>query len=211
MITQRTLFWFALFSIYSAFTFWYTNTEGPLTDAEIDAYLQQYPDEDQGVDRQVLEQFMRTDTGRQFIMINLLDYNETPTGKFSEQTPEELLGHYMEYMYPELFQRASHPIFAGRSVGAAMDVQGIEGATVWDSGALMRYRSRRDLLEIATNPVFAERHDYKLAALTKTIAYPVEVGLSLADPRFHFAVMLLIIGLLVDRLMSKPGKAESER
>ena len=82
-----------------------------------------------------------------------------------------------------------------------MDVVGIEGAERWDTAALMRYRSRRDLLEIALNPIFAGKHDFKTAALDKTIAYPVETQVYLSDPRFLLALILLAALGLLDLLI----------
>jgi hypothetical protein len=40
------------------------------------------------------------------------------------------------------------------------------------------------MVEIASNPVFAERHQHKRAALKKAIAFPVENRLYYSDPRF---------------------------
>ncbi len=82
-----------------------------------------------------------------------------------------------------------------------MDIVGIEGAEQWTSAALMRYRSRRDLLEIALNPVFAGKHDFKMAALDKTIAYPVEAQLYLSDPRLLLLLILLAAISLLDLLI----------
>ncbi len=200
----RALLWLVLSAIYASFVFWYTNTGGPLSDEEIQTFLESFRENNSGTfsgeaDIAIIEHFMRSDTGNQFIMVNVLDLNESPTPIDGKSTPEERLGHYMEYMYPALFSRASHPIFAGSAIAPSMDLVGIEGAENWDQGALMRYRSRRDISEIASNPLFNERHDHKLAALTKTIAYPVEVQISLADPRFHLALILLIIGLVLEK------------
>ena len=96
----------------------------------------------------------------------------------------------MEHMYPELLKRASHPIFSGNAVFYSMDVLGIEGAERWTQAALMRYRSRRDIVEIASNPVFQGKHEFKIAALDKTIAYPVETQLYLSDPRLLLLLVL---------------------
>ena len=152
----------------------------------------------------VLELFMRSDTGDDFIMVNLLDMNETPpdlpaTGPDAD--PMELTNHYMEHMYPELFKRASHPLLIGRAVADAMDISGIEGASHWDQGALFRYRSRRDIIAIATNPAFDERHDYKMAALTKTIAFPVEPVLHPGDARIIIGLIVFSFFSLLDMLL----------
>ena len=83
----------------------------------------------------------------------------------------------------------------------AMDVVGIEGADQWGRGALFRYRSRRDIVAIATNPAFSERHDYKIAALTKSVAVPVEPIINLGDARIVVALVLFSIGSLLDMLI----------
>jgi hypothetical protein len=55
-----------------------------------------------------------------------------------------------------------------------MDIVSAEGMEDWDNVAVVRYRSRKDLLEIGLNPIFDERHLYKIESLEKTIAIPVE-------------------------------------
>lgn len=149
---------------------------------------------------------MRTDTGDDFVMVNLLDMNESPpdlpaTGPGAD--PMQLINHYMEHMYPAQFKRASHPIFFGNAVADAMDISGVEGASHWDQGALFRYRSRRDLIAIATNPAFDDRHDYKMAALTKTIAFPVEPRLNIGDVRIVLGLLLFSIFSLLDMLFAR--------
>ena len=64
---------------------------------------------------QRLRKFMEEDDGKDFFMVNFLDYNESPetmpaTGKGASSS--NLMNYYMEYMYPEMFKRASHPIFS---------------------------------------------------------------------------------------------------
>ena len=93
----------------------------------------------------------------------------------------------------------------GSAVYPAMDVVGIEGAETWDQAALFRYRSRRDLLEIVTNPAFSGEHHFKTAALDKTIAYPIETQLYLSDPRLLLGLILLALTALVDLWRSSRG------
>jgi len=101
----------------------------------------------------------------------------------------------MEYLLPALLARASHPVFFGVTVGKSVEVVGIENAETWDRGALVRYRSRRDLLDIVTNPDFRGRHHFKVAALEKTIAYPIETPFFPGDLR-------LLLGLVAALLIS---------
>jgi hypothetical protein len=51
------------------------------------------------------------------------------------------------------------------------------------------------MLDIATNPAFRANHSYKIAALDKTIAYPIEPVINLGEPRFLVALILLVIAL----------------
>jgi hypothetical protein len=109
----------------------------------------------------------------------------------------------MDYMWPALLARACHPVAFGEAAGASLDVLGIEGAGHWSQGALMRYRSRRDMMEIATNPAFREAHVYKFAAMAKTIAFPIDPWGQLGDPRLVLFGVLAVVGLSLDRILSR--------
>ena len=65
----------------------------------------------------------------------------------------------------------------------------------------MRYRSRRDMLEITADPRFGERHEYKMAGLEKTIAFPVKPTLYLSDPRLLLALILFAFTSLIDLIV----------
>lgn len=198
---RAVVLWAVSVSIYAAFFAWYTNLSGPLTDQEVEERLQLMRDRNAAPERiAVIEGFMRSDTGDDLVMINLLDMNEAPpvlpaTGSGADA--DELMDHYMEHMYRELLTRASHPVFFGIAVADAMDIQGMDGGSHWERAGLVRYRSRRDLLDIALDPRFSERHDYKIGALAKTIAYPVEPTLHPGDPRLLLALLLTAITAVI--------------
>ncbi|NND83130.1 MAG: hypothetical protein HKN50_11935, partial [Gammaproteobacteria bacterium] len=105
---------------------------------------------------------------------------------------------YMEHMIGELLSRASHPVIIGTAPFTAIDLVGIEGAESWDQGAFFRYRSRRDFMHIIANPMTLDKHRFKLAALEKTIAYPIETSLYLGDPRLLLGLLILAITALLD-------------
>ena len=112
-------------------------------------------------------------------------------------------------MYPALFFRACHPVAFGSAATTAVDVWGIDGARTWSQGALMRYRSRRALMEIATNPEFNGPHEFKIAAMNKTIAFPLDPWTQVGDPRLLLGLILLIIALLFGR--RAPAKKRRRR
>jgi hypothetical protein len=133
--------------------------------------------------------------------------HETPLpieGVAPGMTSDEVLAKYMEFMTPALFSRACHPVLYGRAAAQALEMFGIEGVRDWSVGAGMRYRSRRDMLEIATNPGFQGPHEFKVASMRKTIAFPIDPWFQLGDPRLILALLFLVIGLGVSwRLASR--------
>ena len=211
----RLLLWLIPALLYGAFAFWYTNTGGPLTGEEIARHLARF--QAMGYDQaqlQAVERFMREDQGRQFLMVNAIDLkdalNETQApGKGQGETPQRLMDSYMAFMLPALTSRACHLAFLGSAVGQALDLAGIEGAENWDVAGVMRYRSRRDLVEITSDPAFEESHAFKVAALAKTIAYPVEAPFHPGDLRFLLGITLLALVALLHLLFfrRKPGGA----
>ncbi|MEM6709662.1 MAG: hypothetical protein AAF648_12840 [Pseudomonadota bacterium] len=205
------ILWIGASVLWCLFTYWYTNTAGPLQPEEIDAYLDALRSREDGslragsdgVDEASMRRFLEADDGGQFIMVNLLDLNDSPPtvpGADPGESAASLLGRYMEFMYPALFRRACHPIWAGRVAGPAVDLIGVPDGGHWEQAALMRYRSRRDLMDIASNPEFAGRHDFKMAALTKTIAVPTVNQLSFSDPRWLLASLLVTVCALLTLL-----------
>ena len=203
-MSTRLIIWLFPALLYAFFLFWYTDLKGPLSDAEVDAFVATMTAN--GSDPEVIafiEKFAREDSGKQFLMVNNIDYNEHPPetpGAEPGESAEQLMGRYMEHMIPALLKRACHPMLMGSAVYPSMDLVGIEGAEIWDTGALFRYRSRRAFLEIVTNPDFKGKHHFKTAALDKTIAYPIEPDLYLGDPRLLLGLILLALTALVDLL-----------
>jgi hypothetical protein len=205
--------WISLLVIYSSFFIWYIDIGGKLSDEEIQYYADKFESNALKDGRvleprimELLQKFMEEDSGKQFLMVNVIDMSENPTfpdGTVSEESADNLMNEYMEHMYGEILKRASHPVFMGSSVNNSMDLVGIENAEVWETAALFRYKSRRAFLEIVTHPDMNSKHKYKIAALEKTIAFPVETQLYLGDPRLLLGLIFLIIGLLVRPIARK--------
>ena len=198
MIRPRTA-WLALLVAWLAFFGWYTSFEGPLTAEEVATVLQRAEASDAAPeDIAKMRRFLESDTGDDFVMVNLIEMNDPPPrmeGVPEDASAQDLMDRYMEHMYPELFKRASHPVLFGQATAPALDIWGIDGADRWTTAGLMRYRSRRDMLEIAGNPDFRGPHEFKIAAMNKTIAFPADPWLQTGDPRLLLALLLTILGL----------------
>ena len=183
---------------YAIFYTWYTGFGGPLSPEEIEMYLERIEQgDDADPERQErLRTFLEEDTGSDFVMVNAILMRDEPLreeGVRADETSQEVLNRYMAYMWPALLKRACHPVLLGQAVAPAMDVWGIENAERWTTAGLMRYRSRRDLMEIAATPEFNGPHVFKIAAMEKTIAFPVETQLNLGDPRLLLGLLLFSV------------------
>ncbi len=184
-MTRTRWIWAILTGLYVALFSWYTSFGGPLTDQEIAHYIGLIESRELAPPPErvaMLRKFMEEDTGDDFVMVNLIDMYETPLqieGVEPGETSDEVLAKYMAYMLP---------------ANSAMDLMNADGMEQWSQGAGMRYRSRRDVLEISSNPAFAGSHEFKIAAMAKTIAFPIDPWLQLGDPRFVLALLLGVIG-----------------
>lgn len=208
---QRITVWLGVLIVYGIFFLWYTDLGGKLSASEIAMFTEKMQanraaDDPASQDAAAamelsaeLQRFMTEDSGRQFFMVNNIDLSEHPApiaGAEPGETAPGLMRRYMEHIMPQLLQRACHPVFIGEVVLSALDVAGVDNAKNWDQAVLMRYKSRRAFMEVVTNPKMRGKHEFKIAALDKTIAYPVETSLYLGDPRLLLGLLLVVLGLV---------------
>lgn len=207
-VLSRFRAWIVLGLLYGVFFFWYTSFGGPLTDEEI-AYYESVL-RDAGGDEESFahwSDFMRTDTGDDFAMLSAIDYKDVADpvpGLAPGATGREASGKYIAANGGMAMRNATHPILGGTAAADTIDVWGIEGAARWDQGVLIRYRSRRDLMNLIVARISEQAredqnsHDYKVAGMEKTIAYPLDPWFYLGDPRLVFGLAFLVIGLALE-------------
>jgi hypothetical protein len=121
-MTSRRKLWLGSVLLYALFVSWYTDFDGPLTEAEIQAFIVKTQDRDLGGDpsaRGALLEFLRNDTGQQFLMFNAVDLAKNPPemeGAPPDADAETLIDLYMEHMIPGS-ALASKPSRRGREIG----------------------------------------------------------------------------------------------
>jgi succinate dehydrogenase flavin-adding protein (antitoxin of CptAB toxin-antitoxin module) len=191
--------WILVPIAYLAFALWYFNWSGPLSPEEVESFLAVIDQQEAGnyTDRDVFRQFLEEDDGKEFVMVNLVQFHqggiEHPvTSELT--TGRELVESYFQPFALALFKRGGHPVFQARTVGGPIDTWNADENKPFAATAMMRYRSRRDMLELVVAPAFADGHIYKLAAIERTISYPTQYVLttSLRPPAAGLIVLLLL-------------------
>lgn len=189
--------WGSALALYLAFRLWYDNWRGPLTKAEIDSFLDSVRGKfEGGNDPAVLRAFLEADDGREFVMLNLVKIE--PGMVADPETGEAVAGAAMMRRYSDpfvrrLIGRGGHPGMVGRKVGPYIDAWNVEADPGWSIFGLMRYRSRRDLIRMAADPLFAKVHPHKLLGIPVTFSFPTQRQVSVyASPRLTVALVLAL-------------------
>ena len=196
--------WVTALQVYLAFRAWYDGLRKPLTADEVAEYtrlLEQRADME-SVDMAVMRKFLEEDDGKEFIMMNLLQYNPSPmkhpdTGQ--DVQADSVLQEYFRPFMGQVIRRAGHPVIAGRAVGGYLDAWNTPPDPGWHGAGLIRYRSRRDIIELSlASAKFQNLHKYKVAALKQTISFPTHTQMGLyASPRVTVAMALALTAALL--------------
>jgi len=186
--------------LYGLFLFWYGGRGAPLTPSEVDALLaevQRNAGGEGSADSEMLLALRRVgeaDDGREFYMLNLMRHREKavyPDGLDYDYDVQAAEQRYASGILPRLLKRAALPVFVGTPTGLFLQPQ---GADVWDQVGIVRYRSRRDFLEMVAEPGMSAVGVHKWASLEKTQVFPVRPMLSLIWLRGTAAVLLALLG-----------------
>ena len=140
-----------------------------------------------------IRKFLKRDDGKQFFMVNLVELKQKPDpveGVPADVSSPEMLRRYTNgWFMRALMSRAGWFVFMASPKAGPFEMWGVEPAARWSAFGIVRYRSRRDLMEMISRPEFHEGHVFKLAAIESTIAYPTQGLLILAPP--------LVMGLMI--------------
>ncbi|MEO1638535.1 MAG: hypothetical protein AAFU41_04735 [Pseudomonadota bacterium] len=179
--------WLLLALFYGAVLAWHQPLRGPLTEAEVrTAFGENFDAIQSGVvpAGARLADFFLEDDGRPFYMINL---NAPATS--DEAAAEALI--YGQFMLPRLLSRASYPVASLGVITGLTNSLGA-GADDFDDLIVVRYRSRRDLLEVIATPEFREAATHKAASLEGWVSAPASGSAGVSLPLYLLLVLLAI-------------------
>jgi len=203
-MTASRIRWGILVLVYLVFHFWYGGNGNALTSSEVTRYVELA----EGLGPKAAESFKdfaQSDDGREFVMVNLNLYRDFPVyqdGRITGESSEKVEAKYTSQMLRELLLRGSHPLVS------VVPIQNFPGEgevtrTLWDRATMVRYRSRRDFLDIALTTDFHENVQHKWAALEKTHSLPSTPLIWGVGVRLIPFLALLCLGLILDRLLDR--------
>lgn len=190
-------------AIYLAFIAWYGGHGTPLASGEADALLAQIharASNDAAPDGRLFEelkQLVASDDGNEFFMLNLINYRAKalyPAGSGYGDDPLEADARYNRAIAPFLLKHGGVPVFLGTPQGRFIDEA---GDTQWQRVAIVRYRSKRDLLEMVLDLAGQNVAVHKWASIEKTQVFPVKALFSFVSVRGAVGVAFLALGLLL--------------
>lgn len=201
--------WAAALAGYLAFHVWYVGVRGPLTPEEIEAHVARLAASPMAPAPErlaLLRAFLEADDGREFFMLNLVRVRREPVtapGASAPAPARQVLDGYTRHFMPALFRRAGHPAFFGRAAGGYLEQWGVAPDPGWSFGAAIRYRSRRDMIELVNDPRFADAHAFKRAAIEQTFAFPTAPGMVVVGPRVWVGLALALVAALAQLALGR--------
>lgn len=90
---------------------------------------------------------------------------------------KDMMAAYSKAFIPRLTKHGGHPALAARKVGGYVDAWMVGADPGWSIVGFMRYRSRRDMLEMVLDPTFKGAHKYKLLGVAETFSFPTQTFL----------------------------------
>jgi hypothetical protein len=188
--------------LYLIFWAWHSPWEKKLTRAEIDRYMARIqklplpPGEVNDLAPRV-RRWAEADNGKEFYMFNLIRYfpelRKFPGAPDFKGTPQECNAHYMKSLKPLWLSHAAYPRLNG--VTQSESFISIQPERTWSQMTIVRYRNRRTLLKLLSNPAFGALEPYKFMAMELDLV-PVSGNTVFPDMRWLLGGAFIIIFLL---------------
>jgi len=199
--------WVAILGLlFLVFSTWYGGNGKPLTPEEGTELLRQlrasYADtsDNQSGFADNIEDMIAEDDGKEFYAVNL---EQLKSGEQAEAADRA----YGRVVFPLLLKRGGHPVFVSYREGLMLGEYGNEV----DRVAVVRYRSLRDLINMAKDPAMIAGSHHKFDALDHTEVFITRPAITFMHIRLTIALILLLVGWcslkLIDIISSKRAPA----
>jgi len=181
--------------IFLAFMYWYQWGVGTLTQSEVETYMATLEAQTQVPgprhDLGALRKFLEEDDGKPVYTVNMYEFHEV--ADYSEDsgfsgTGEEAYDRFSSVMIPLMTKRGSHPVYGSNWAD--------EASSNWDRIVIVRYRSRRDLVDLFATDAFANASLHKWASLRSHERMLVQ-AIHIPDGRYIAFLLALIVGVVI--------------
>ena len=205
-LLRRRWPWTLVALLYAGFLVWHQPWLVPrLSAAEVEAAFEGRLGSAKihGDDKARLKAFFASDDGQSFYNLNLMRFSERAIYLDGKPRPGISSGSdandaYSRVVIPLLLQRGSYPVLATSKISNLL-LEAAPGADFFQEVAIVRYRSRRDMLDMILDPDYIAGAPHKFASLAQNVAVPTRsvlvADLSLFVPLFLVALALLLSGL----------------
>jgi len=194
---SATLIWLIALLTYALFYCWYIGFRSRVTPAEIERTMAIL---DAGLVDETrkshLRHFLANDDGKDFVMVNLLELAK-PRKESSKN-----LNAYQKIFLGQLLRKAGHPILIARAASGNIENVACQEFDNWTAAGMVRYRSRRDLIEILPATIGSEHHELKLSALDKTFAFPASPWFVVGGPKLLVPLLIALIAAVTQLSVS---------
>jgi len=186
---SAVMIWIIAVLAYVAFWFWYVGFQKKVTPQEVAATLSIFEHDDTwtATQKEHLRNFLLDDDGKDFVMVNLLHL------KSPKKESLEKLNTYQKIFLGSLLRKAGHPIMIARAASGNVENVACDHADDWSAAGMIRYRSRRDLMNILPATIGSEHHGLKLESLEKTFAFPASPWFMFGGPRIVVALGIALL------------------
>ena len=186
-------------AIYSLFWCWYVGFGRKVSPELIEQVMLHCTKADgvwsSATQRRNVRKLLENDDGKEFVMVNLL------TIKSPKRESLKLLKQYTDIFLRSLLKRGGHPIAQARALSGKIEFLNVPAEEEWHSAFLVRYRSRRDFALMALETAGSEHHDFKMAGLDRTIAFPAAPWFAMGGPKLMVALILALATALLHLLL----------
>lgn len=187
------LIWGVAFLLYALFWLWYVGFKSKVTTAEVEQTMTLFDGGAEWTEQQLanLRKFLLEDDGKDFVMVNLLLL------KSPVKESRKKLETYQKVFLGSLLRKAGHPVLIARAAAGIVENVASDHDDGWGAAAMVRYRSRRDFMEMLPPTVGSEHHGLKLAALERTFAFPASQWFIFGGPKLIAPLVIVLVAALL--------------
>ncbi|WP_323762531.1 hypothetical protein [Maricaulis sp.] len=186
----------AAIAVLTLAAFWsYQWQANPLSQAEIDAYMEQIEAQTRQPggrhDLAALRGLLESDDGRPVYTVNLYEFHDQadyPPASGFGGTGEEAYARFAQVMVPLMLERGSHPVFSSQWADPS--------SNGWDRFVIVRYRDRRALVDLFATDAFAEGSLHKWASIRRHERLLVQ-GIHIPGGGWVIALISLLLTALI--------------